>query len=71
MRMLQYPDCPHCENANTSISIVDVEIGGIRLKGIQCNDCKSFIAYYKDYDSEFESIKESIEALDSRIGDLE
>lgn len=69
--MLQYPDCPQCGNANTSMSVVDVEIGGIRLKGIQCNHCKSFIAYYKDYDSEFEFIKESIDELDSRIENIE
>ena len=69
--MVQYPDCPHCGNASTSMSVVDVEIGGVRLKGIQCNHCKNFIAHYKDYYSEFKSVKESLEELNSRVDDLE
>lgn len=67
--MVQYPDCPFCGNA--SLSIVDVEINGISLKGVQCNACSKFIGYYKDNDSKIKEISESIEDIDSRIRDLE
>lgn len=65
--MGQYPNCPHCGNASTAMSIVDVEIGGVRLKGIQCNNCKSYIAFYKDYDKQLEEIRDTIEELEGEI----
>ena len=49
------------------MSVVDVEIGGVRLKGIQCNNCKSYIAFYKDYDEQLETLSKTIEELDSKI----
>ena len=66
--MVQYPDCPHCGNASTAMSVVDVEIGGVRLKGIQCNNCKGYIAFYKDYDDQLESLRNKIEELEGGIG---
>ena len=67
--MTHYPDCPKCENSNTSMSVVDVEIANVKLKGIQCNNCQEIIAYYKDYDHEFDELKEKLEDLESRIDD--
>ena len=65
--MVQYPNCPHCGNASTAMSIVDVEIGGICLKGIQCNNCKGYIGFYKNYDDQLEKIRNTIEELEGEI----
>ena len=65
--MVRYPNCPHCGNASTAMSVVDVEIGGILLKGIQCNNCNSFIAFYKDYDEQLVKINNTIEELEGEI----
>lgn len=65
--MVQYPDCPHCGNASTAMSVVDVVIGGVSLKGIQRNHCKSFIAFFKDYDDQFEKLRNTIEELEGEI----
>ena len=65
--MVHYPNCPHCGNASTAMSVVDVEIGGVSLKGIQCNNCKNIIAFYKDYDEQLETLSKTIEELDSKI----
>ena len=67
MRMVHYPDCPNCGNASTAMSVVDVEIGGVNLKGIQCNNCKNYIAFYKDYDCQLKSIVDLIEELEGKI----
>ena len=71
MLMVNYPDCPHCGNSGTSTSIVDVEIGGVSLKGIQCNNCKEILVCFKDYDAEMSKVKESLENLESRVEGLE
>jgi len=69
--MVQYPDCPHCGNASTSMSIVDVEIGGVRLKGIQCNCCQKYVAFFKDYEEEIRELKDTTIELEGKISDLE
>ena len=69
--MVQYPVCPYCDNQ--ALSVVDVEINGIRLKGIQCNnpDCGRYVGFFKDYDKVLEEIKENLNELESRIDDIE
>lgn len=69
--MVYYPDCPHCGNSSTNTSIVDVEIGGINLKGILCNNCKELLVCFKDYDSDIKELKESLENIESSVNDLE
>lgn len=69
--MVLFQDCPHCGNSSTSTSIVDVEIGGISLKGIQCNNCKKILVCFKDFDSDIKELKESLNDLESRVDDLE
>lgn len=69
--MVQYPDCPYC--GNQALSVVDVEIGGIQMKGIQCNnpECNKYVGFFKDYDKEIEEIKERLDDAESRIDDVE
>ena len=69
--MIQYPDCPFCTNLNSGLSIVDVEISGVRLKGIQCNACKRYIGYYQDNNELFTELSEKISDMESSISDLE
>ena len=71
MTMVEYPNCSYCGNESTSTSIVDVEVNGIRLKGIKCNHCGNYLALFKDYDSALDSLEDTIEELVSRIDDLE
>lgn len=67
--MVHYPDCPFCGNSNSALSIVEVEIAGIHLKGVQCNNsmCGKFLGFYMDYEEEVKEIKESIEELQNSI----
>ena len=76
--MVSYPDCPYC--GNSALSIVDVMIDGINLKGIQCNNssCLKYIGFFKDNTEIINNINEKIEDLESdldsaenRIDDLE
>ena len=69
--MDMYPDCPFC--TNSSLSIVDVEIAGVKLKGVQCNapDCEKYLGFFKDYDKELEEIKQRLDDAESRIDDVE
>ena len=69
--MVHYPDCPYC--GHQALSVVDVEIDGFQLKGIQCNnpECKKYVGFFKDYDKDFEEIKERLDEIESRISDLE
>ena len=71
--MVQYPGCPYCGNSNTALSVVDVEIDGFQLKGIQCNnpECHKYLGFFKDYDKELEEIKERLNEIESRISDKE
>ena len=64
-------DCPFC--TNQSFSIVDVEIDGVKLKGVKCNapDCSKIIGFFKNYDNEIEEFKERLSDAESRIDDLE
>ena len=67
--MVQYPDCPYCGNSNSAISIVDVEINGLALKGIQCNNCKKYFGFFQDSKPQIDELKEKIESLESEISD--
>ena len=71
MRMLLYPDCPFCGNSNSAISVVDVEINGIVMKGVQCNNCKKYFGLFKDFSEEIKDLKEKTDELESTIQDLE
>ncbi len=68
--MKHYPDCPFCENSNSALSVVDVEIDGVQLKGIFCNSCKKYLGFYQDVKPQIEELKEKIESLESVVSDL-
>ena len=68
--MIHYPDCPFCENANTALSVVDVEIKGIKLKAIQCNSCSKYLGFFQDVRSQIDELKEQIDGLESDMSDL-
>jgi len=68
--MIQYPDCPFCDNSNSALSVVDVEIDGVKLKGICCNSCKKYLGFFQDVKPQIEELKEIIENLESNITDL-
>lgn len=70
MLMIHYPDCPFCTNSNSTLSIVDVEISGVKFKSIFCNGCKKYFGFHKDYDEELKKIKESVDCLESEVSDL-
>lgn len=67
--MVQIPVCPKCTNA--ALTIVDIEVQGIELKGIQCNHCNEILWIYQDNSKEIEELKDKIEDLESRIDDIE
>ena len=67
--MMQYPICSKC--GNTGLSIVDIEIDGQRLKGVQCNNCLEIIWVFQDLSCEINELKDKIEDLESTISDLE
>lgn len=69
--MEQYPNCPYCENSTSALSIVDVVIDGIKLKGIQCNGCKKYMGFFQDYSKELDEINEKLNDLESDISDLQ
>jgi len=69
--MEQYPDCPYCGNSTSTLSIVDVEINGAKLKGIQCNNCKKYIGFFQDNSQELNDIRERIEELESDVSDIQ
>ena len=73
-----YPDCPFC--GNSTLSIVNVIIEDLQLKGIQCNNptCSKYIGFFKDDTEIINTINEKIDDLESdldsaenRIDDLE
>ena len=64
-----YPNCTFC--GNTGLSIFDVDINGVLLKGIRCNACQKFVGFYKDYSEEVNKLSEDIDDLKSRVSDLE
>ncbi len=68
--MIHYPDCPFCENSNSALSVVDVEIDGIQLKGICCNNCNKYLGFFQDVKAQIEELKEKIESLESDVSDL-
>ena len=71
--MIVYPDCPYCENSNTVLSVEDVSIGDIKLRGVICNNCKKLIALFKD-DKEMrercEGMEDRINSIESELADL-
>ena len=67
--MAYYPNCTFC--GNTGLSIVDVDINGVLLKGIQCNACQKFVGFYKDDSSQLKELSENVDDLDSRVSALE
>ena len=67
--MVQYPDCPFCGNATSALSIVDVEINGIMLKGIQCNSCTKYIGFYFDHSKELKEIMDRIDDIENSFND--
>ena len=67
--MIQYPDCPKC--TNTTFSIVDVEVDGMKLKGIKCNSCREFLGFFQDTHSAIEKLQEKIDDLESETDDLQ
>lgn len=69
--MMQYPDCPYC--GNSSLSVVDVEIDGLTLKGIRCNstDCQKYVGFFKDDSKQIEELYDKIEELEGKISDIE
>ncbi len=68
--MIHYPDCPYCENSNSALSVVDVEIDGIVLKAVLCNNCKRYFGFFQDEKSQIDELKERIESLESEVSDL-
>lgn len=61
--------CPKC--TNTCWSIIDIEIDGQILKGVQCNSCNEISWIYKDNSKEIEELIEMIESLERTVDDLE
>ena len=66
--MVLYPDCPYCNN--TALSIVDVEINGVTLKGVQCNDCKKFCGFFQDVKAQLDELKEKVDSLEGDVSEL-
>lgn len=66
--MVQYPDCPYC--SNSALSIVDVDINGVALKGILCNSCNKFCGFFQDVKPQIDELKEQIDSLESEVSDL-
>ena len=67
--MVIYPNCPKCENSG--LSIIDIEINGRKLKGVQCNFCNEIVWVYQDNLKEINDLKEIFDSLESRVEDLE
>ena len=69
--MVHYPNCPYCDNQ--ALSVVEVEINGIRLKGIQCNnpECSKYMGFFRDYDDVLKELKDAIDEIKSDIEDLD
>ena len=69
MFMVLYPDCPKC--TNTELSIVDVEVQGMQLKGIKCNSCGEFLGFFQDSLKPFKELKEKVDDVESTMSDIE
>lgn len=71
LTMAHYPNCPYCDNQ--ALSIVDLDINGVLLKGIQCNNpkCCRYVGFFKDYDNTLKELEDAIDNLKSEIEDLE
>jgi len=67
--MVQYPICPKC--TNTILSIIDIEIDGQRLKGVQCNNCHEIVWVFQDNSNTIKELNERIDNIESKVTDLE
>lgn len=68
--MVQYPDCPYCGNSTSALSVVDVEIDGYKLKGIQCNNCSKYFGFFQDYSNQIQEITDKLDSLESELNDI-
>lgn len=68
--MVHYPDCPYCGNSNSALSVVDVEIDGLLLKGVCCNNCGKYFGFFQDVKSQLKELNEKVESLESEVSDL-
>ena len=68
--MVHYPDCPYCGNATSAISVVDVEIDGYKLKGIQCNNCQKYFGFFQEFSEQFCKMNEKLDNIESSIADI-
>ena len=68
--MVLYPNCPYCVNSNSALSIVDVEIDGIILKAVYCNNCQRYFGFFQDVKSQIDELTERVESLESAVSDL-
>lgn len=68
--MVQYPDCPFCGNSNSALSIVDVEINGIFMKAVYCNNCQKYFGFFQDVNKQIKELKDSVDNLESAVSDL-
>jgi hypothetical protein len=59
-----------CDNSPNAIGVVDVEVGGFSLKGIQCNNCGHYFGFFQDTLSRIEEIKERLDSLESDVDDF-
>lgn len=67
--MVHYPDCPYCGNATSALSVVDVEIDGYELKGIQCNSCKKYMGFFQNFSKQFLEMNERLDNIENELGD--
>ena len=66
--MVVIPICPKCEN--TGLSVVDVDVEGHKLKGVQCNSCSEILWLFHDNTEEIKELIERVESLESDVHDL-
>lgn len=69
--MVHYLVCSFCGNETNALSIEDVYVQGVLLKGIKCNnpECGKYLGFYKDYQEELKEIHESIDEIESNMDD--
>lgn len=53
------------------MSVIDIEIDGLKMQGVQCNSCKEILWVFQDYSIIIEELKDNLESLESRVCDLE
>lgn len=63
---MEYPKCPKCGNAYTTLYVDDTVIDGYKLKDVCCPQCGPVYLF-----NDLIEIKEKLEDIDSRVGDIE